>query len=112
LFRQSAFRLFVDKLLTQLEKDLGIKSRIGLECLIEEVEGMMNIERIAASTRLKALIFGMGDYSATRLAFEGRPPSAGLDSEPYIGLDSGRSISGGARSGCKGCLGSRKLLIA
>jgi hypothetical protein len=25
--------LFVDKLLTQLEKDLGIKSRIGLECL-------------------------------------------------------------------------------
>jgi citrate lyase subunit beta / citryl-CoA lyase len=39
--------LFVDKLLTQLEKDLGIKSRIGLECLIEEVEGMMSIERIA-----------------------------------------------------------------
>jgi citrate lyase subunit beta/citryl-CoA lyase len=59
--------LFVDKLLTQLEKDLGIKSRIGLECLIEEVEGMMNIERIAASTpRLEALIFGMGDYSASQ----------------------------------------------
>ena len=59
--------LFVDKLLTQLEKDLGIKNRIGLECLIEEVEGMMNIERIAASTpRLEALIFGMGDYSASQ----------------------------------------------
>ncbi|WP_291603952.1 hypothetical protein [Bradyrhizobium sp.] len=52
---------FADKLLTQLEKDLGLTKKIGLECLIEEVEGMMNIERIAASTtRLEALIFGMG----------------------------------------------------
>lgn len=59
--------LFVDKLVSQLEKDLGLSNRIGLECLIEEVEGMMNIERIAASTpRLEALIFGMGDYSASQ----------------------------------------------
>lgn len=59
--------LFVDKLLLQMEKDLGIKNHIGLECLIEEVEAMMNIERIAASTpRLEALIFGMGDYSASQ----------------------------------------------
>lgn len=59
--------LFVDKLLSQLEKDLGLKNRIGLECLIEEVEAMMNVERIAASTpRLEALIFGMGDYSASQ----------------------------------------------
>ena len=59
--------LFADKLLTQLEKDLGLTKRIGLECLIEEVEAMMNIERIAASTpRLEALIFGMGDYSASQ----------------------------------------------
>lgn len=59
--------LFVDKLLSQLEKDLGLSNKIGLECLIEEVEAMMNIERIAASTpRLEALIFGMGDYSASQ----------------------------------------------
>lgn len=59
--------LFVDKLLTQLEMDLGLTNKIGLECLIEEVEGMMNIEHIAASTpRLEALIFGMGDYSASQ----------------------------------------------
>jgi citrate lyase subunit beta/citryl-CoA lyase len=59
--------LFVDKLLSQLEKDLGLKNQIGLECLIEEVEGMLNIERIAGSTpRLEALIFGMGDYSASQ----------------------------------------------
>ena len=59
--------LFVDKLLSQLEKDLELPNRIGLECLIEEVEGMMNIEHIAASTpRLEALIFGMGDYSASQ----------------------------------------------
>jgi citrate lyase subunit beta/citryl-CoA lyase len=44
-----------------------LKNRIGLECLIEEVEAMMNVERIAASTpRLEALIFGMGDYSASQ----------------------------------------------
>jgi citrate lyase subunit beta/citryl-CoA lyase len=59
--------LFVDKLLMQLEKQLGLRNRIGLECLIEEVEAMMNVERIAASTpRLEALIFGMGDYSASQ----------------------------------------------
>ncbi|SMH56465.1 HpcH/HpaI aldolase/citrate lyase family protein [Mesorhizobium australicum] len=59
--------LFVDKLLSQIEKDLGLERKIGIECLIEEVEAMMNVERIAASTpRLEGLIFGMGDYSASQ----------------------------------------------
>lgn len=59
--------LFVDKLLTMMEKKLGLKKRIGIEVLIEEVEAMMNVEEIAASTpRLEALIFGMGDYSASQ----------------------------------------------
>jgi citrate lyase subunit beta/citryl-CoA lyase len=59
--------LFVDKLLSQLEADLGLENRIGLECLIEEVEAMTNLEDIAASTpRLEALIFGIGDYSASQ----------------------------------------------
>ncbi len=58
---------FVHLLIDQLEKKLGLKKRIGIECLIEEVEGMMNVEEIAAcSDRLECLIFGMGDYSASQ----------------------------------------------
>ncbi|MBQ61025.1 MAG: CoA ester lyase [Gammaproteobacteria bacterium] len=59
--------LFVHMLLDQLEKKLGLRDRIGIECLIEEVEGMMNVNEIAAcSDRLECLIFGMGDYSASQ----------------------------------------------
>ncbi len=59
--------MFVHLLLDQLEQKLGLKNRIGIECLIEEVEGMMNVEEIAAcSDRLECLIFGMGDYSASQ----------------------------------------------
>lgn len=59
--------LFVDKLLSQLESDLGLTKKIGLECLIEEVEAMVAVNEIAASTpRLEALIFGIGDYSASQ----------------------------------------------
>ena len=58
--------MFLHLMLDQLEKSLGLKNRIGIECLIEEVEGMMNVEEIAAcSDRLECLIFGMGDYSAS-----------------------------------------------
>ena len=58
---------FVDKLLTQLELKLGLKNKIGLELLIEETLGLQNVEEIAASTpRLEAMVFGMGDYSASQ----------------------------------------------
>ena len=58
---------FVHLMLDQLEKKLKLKRRIGIECLIEEVEGMMNVEEIAAcSDRLECLVFGMGDYSASQ----------------------------------------------
>jgi len=58
---------FVDKLLTMMEKKLRLKKRIGIDVLIEEVEAMMRVEEIAASTpRLECLIFGMGDYSASQ----------------------------------------------
>lgn len=59
--------LFADKLLSQLEKKLGLKTKIGLECLIEEVEAMHNVWEIAhCCERLECLIFGMGDYSASQ----------------------------------------------
>jgi citrate lyase subunit beta/citryl-CoA lyase len=59
--------LFADKLLNQLEKKLGLKKKIGLELLIEEVEAMHNVWEIAHSCeRLECMIFGMGDYSASQ----------------------------------------------
>ncbi len=58
---------FVDKLLTMMEKKLGLTRRIGIDVLIEEVEAMVAVDEIAASTpRLECLIFGMGDYSASQ----------------------------------------------
>ena len=59
--------LFVDKLLSQLEKGLGLTKTIGLEVLIEEVEAMHNVWEIAhCCERLECLIFGMGDYAASQ----------------------------------------------
>ena len=58
---------FVDRLLSQIERKLELQRRIGIEVLIEEAEGMMRVEEIAAaSDRLEALVFGMGDYSASQ----------------------------------------------
>lgn len=59
--------VFLDRLLTQLEKKLGLERRIGIEVLIEEVQALQNVEEIAhASDRLECLIFGMGDYSGSQ----------------------------------------------
>ena len=59
--------LFVDRMLTQLEKKLKLDRRIGIEVLIEEVQALQNVEAIAGcSDRLECLIFGMGDYSGSQ----------------------------------------------
>jgi citrate lyase beta subunit len=56
----------VDTLLTQIEASCGASRPIGLELLIETAEGLINCERIAtASSRVEALIFGPGDYTAS-----------------------------------------------
>jgi citrate lyase subunit beta/citryl-CoA lyase len=59
---------FVDDLLTQLEMRLGLEvGRIGLEVLIEETQALACVEDIASSsTRLEALILGVGDLSASQ----------------------------------------------
>jgi citrate lyase subunit beta / citryl-CoA lyase len=58
---------FVDILLTQLEKKLGMTKRIGIEVLIEETQALINVESIAKSSpRLEAMILGIGDYSASQ----------------------------------------------
>jgi len=57
---------WVEVLLTQLETELGLSKRIGLEVLIEEAEGLGNAMAIARSSeRLEAVIFGAGDLSAS-----------------------------------------------
>jgi citrate lyase subunit beta / citryl-CoA lyase len=59
--------LFVDRMLTQLERKLRLQRRIGIEVLIEEVQALQNVEAIATcSDRMESLIFGMGDYSASQ----------------------------------------------
>ena len=58
---------WVDIQINQIEQDIGLKHRIGIELLIEEVEGMQNVDEIAVATpRLEAMVFGMGDYSASQ----------------------------------------------
>lgn len=58
---------FVETLLDELEADLGLDHRIGIEVLIEETEALARVEEIAAcSTRLEALILGVGDLSASQ----------------------------------------------
>src|SRR5579863_5959879 len=58
---------WVDTLLTQIETRLRRKRKIALECLIEEVEALINVEEIArSSARLEAIIFGPGDFSASQ----------------------------------------------
>jgi len=59
--------IFLDRMLGQLEKKLGLERRIGIEVLIEEVQALQNVEEIArCSDRIEALIFGMGDYSGSQ----------------------------------------------
>ena len=56
----------VDTLLTQLEAAGGFSRRIGLEVQIETAEGLINCERIAAaSPRIRAIVYGPGDYAAS-----------------------------------------------
>lgn len=57
---------FVDRLLGQLETELGLRRRISLEAQIESPLGLARVDEIAIATdRLEALIFGPGDYAAS-----------------------------------------------
>ena len=59
--------LFADRLLTQIEQNIGLAvGRIRLEALIETAKAVLHAEAIAASTpRLAALIFGVVDYAGS-----------------------------------------------
>jgi citrate lyase subunit beta/citryl-CoA lyase len=57
--------LFADRLLAQIEENMGWPiGRIRLEALIESAKGVLHAEQIAgAAPRLAALIFGVVDYA-------------------------------------------------
>ncbi len=59
---------FVETLLDQLEAKLRLRAGgIGIEVLIEETEALARVEEIAGcSSRLEALILGVGDLSASQ----------------------------------------------
>ncbi|GAB3679793.1 aldolase/citrate lyase family protein [Actinocorallia lasiicapitis] len=58
---------WLDKLLTQIERSTGLEpGAIGIEAQIEDARGLINVDRIAASSpRLETLVFGPGDFMAS-----------------------------------------------
>lgn len=57
---------FVSRLLDGIEMHMGFKNTIGIEASIETAEGLNQVESIArASNRLKTLVFGIADFSAS-----------------------------------------------
>jgi len=63
--QEAADVLFADRLLTQIEQNVGLPAgQIRLEALIESAKAVLHAEAIAASTpRLAGLIFGVVDYA-------------------------------------------------
>jgi citrate lyase beta subunit len=57
---------FVCRMLDGIEMGKGSSKRIGIEAIIESAEGLEMVSEIArASDRLKTLVFGIVDYSAS-----------------------------------------------
>lgn len=72
---------FVETLLSGIEQTIGRRTRIGIEALIETAPGLTHVDEIAAaSARLEALIFGVGDFS---LSIGSRDPLTGGPSPLY-----------------------------
>jgi citrate lyase subunit beta/citryl-CoA lyase/malyl-CoA/(S)-citramalyl-CoA lyase len=57
---------FTSRLLDGIEMRLGFSNRIGIEASVESAEGLERVSETAqASNRLKTLVFGVADYSAS-----------------------------------------------
>src|SRR4051812_20708304 len=65
--QEAAHVQWLDLLLTQIEKSLGLPvGRIGIEAQIENARGLVNVDAIAAaSPRLETIIFGPADFMAS-----------------------------------------------
>ncbi len=78
----------VDRLLTALERERAWTRRIALEVQIETARGLSEVEAIAAaSDRVRALVFGPGDYAA----------SVGLPMTAIGTFDRWDEVTGGTR---------------
>ena len=57
---------WLDTMLTQIEATMGFERRIGIECQIENAQGLVNVDAIAtASDRVETIIFGPADFMAS-----------------------------------------------
>ena len=57
---------FVSRLLDGIEMNRGYAARVGIEASIESAQGLENVVNTArASDRLRTLVFGIADYSAS-----------------------------------------------
>ena len=57
--------MFIDRLLSQIEREIGRTGPIALELQIEDAKGLSAIREIAgASSRVRELTFGQGDFAA------------------------------------------------
>lgn len=57
---------FVSRMLDGVELSMGFSNRIGIEAIIESAGGLASVSEIAQSSqRLKTLVFGVADYSAS-----------------------------------------------
>jgi malyl-CoA/(S)-citramalyl-CoA lyase len=68
----SAFDVqFVATLLSSVEAEHRRSKQVGIEVLVESAIGLVNVDQIAAaSTRLEAIIFGIGDYSVDMRTYD------------------------------------------
>jgi citrate lyase subunit beta/citryl-CoA lyase len=81
--------VWLDLLLTQVEKTMGFERRIGIEAQIETAEGLVNVDQIArASDRIETVIFGPADFMASinmpSLVVGGLNPDYPADPYHYI----------------------------
>lgn len=57
---------FVDRALSALEAEGGLRSPVGIEAIIESARALRDADAIAAaSPRMRGLVFGIADYSAS-----------------------------------------------
>jgi citrate lyase beta subunit len=56
---------FLSRLLDGVETEAGLKNPIAIDASIESALGVENISEIAAAPRVRSLVFGIADYSAS-----------------------------------------------
>lgn len=80
---------WLDILLTQIEKACGLDvGRLGIEAQIENAEGLVHVNEIAAHPRVETIVFGPADFMASvnmrSLVVGDQPPGYEADAYHYI----------------------------